>query len=321
MAKTGHRDPAAVSIWSHPVNVYTGVVVVRSSRLRFVAALLIAFALFAPSAATAHSGALDSNGGHHCRTAGYESGSCGPLNSYHCHEAGCTDHDGATGWGGPAGGGTAEPDPDPQPDPVWDTYRPAPSGVTGTKMGARRMLGQIQQAAERGGYWYYRDEFPHWADRNGDGCDTRQAVLISESQIRVDREPNCDVNGGMWFSVYDGVSWYHPSDVDVDHVVALKEAWVSGARNWGRAKRRDFANDLEFRPSLRAVTDNVNQSKGDRDPAEWLPTRARCSYAINWVQVKYRWRLKANGAELDALRGIIRGKCGDRRVNVPKRMG
>lgn len=205
------------------------------------------------------------------------------------------------------------------PRTTWETYEPAPSGVTGDKIRARRLLGRLRQSRERGGARYDRAKFPHWKDLNGDGCDTRQAVLISESRVKVDREANCAVNAGKWRSMYDGRTWTNPSDVDIDHVVALKEAWESGARDWSRSKRKQYANDLRFRHSLRAVTDNVNQSKGAQDPAEWLPAQRRCTYAINWVQVKYRWRLKANGNEVDALQRIIRGNCGDRRVAVPKR--
>ena len=71
----------------------------------------------------------------------------------------------------------------------------------------------------------------------------------------------------------------------------------------------------------RAVTDNVNQSKSDRDPAEWLPPRsaARCTYAIQWVQVKYRWRLTVNSAERSELKSILSGDCGSRTVTIPKR--
>jgi uncharacterized protein DUF1524 len=59
--------------------------------------------------------------------------------------------------------------------------------------------------------------------------------------------------------------------VDIDHLVPLAEAWDSGARTWSSGHRRSFANDVGDSRSLVAVTDNVNQSKGDQDPAEWLP--------------------------------------------------
>ncbi len=67
------------------------------------------------------------------------------------------------------------------------------------------------------------------------------------------------------------------------------------------------------------MTDNLNSSKGDRDPADWLPPKKSCVYSIRWVQVKYRWRLRINKAEKTALAGVLSGKCGAREVTVPKR--
>jgi hypothetical protein len=104
-------------------------------------------------------------------------------------------------------------------------------------------------------------------------------------------------------------------------MVPLKEAWESGARSWSATNRRRFANDLGHGASLEAVTDNVNQSKGDRDPADWLPPRAslHCKYAIRWVVVKYRWRLSVNSAERTALLDVLTGACGATSLTVPAR--
>ena len=96
---------------------------------------------------------------------------------------------------------------------------------------------------------------------------------------------------------------YLPADVDIDHVVALKEAWDSGAWSWTSARRRAFANDLDDPRSLIAVTDNVNASKGDMDPAQWMPPRAdaHCQYLFDWVAVKVRWGLAVDLAERTAI--------------------
>ena len=275
----------------------------RTTRLA-IALVLTAAVAGVTGIAGAHSGGTDSSGGHYCREAGYEAGTCSPLNSYHYHN------------GGGGGGGDSEPDHT-HDDP--DVYRAAPSANTGTTMRASRMLNSIERSREHHGWFYYRSKFPHWVDNNGDGCDTRQAVLISESRVRAGRTDTCTVTSGRWASLYDGERWHNPSSVDIDHVVALREAWVSGAHNWTRDTRRRYANDLQWKHSLRAVTDNVNSSKGDRDPAEWLPSEARCQYAINWVQVKYRWRLKADRAELRTLGRLLDSDCGARRIDVPRR--
>jgi hypothetical protein len=89
---------------------------------------------------------------------------------------------------------------------------------------------------------------------------------------------SCQPTSGSWFSPYDGATWLDPADVDIDHVVPLAEAWRSGANTWTTSRRQSFANDLTG-PQLIAVTDNVNQSKGDQDPSTWQPPRStyRCT--------------------------------------------
>jgi hypothetical protein len=177
-------------------------------------------------------------------------------------------------------------------------------------------------SAESGSSTYDRAKFPHWIDANGDCQDTRAEVLISESRatVRYTSSSHCTVSTGKWYSWYDGATWTRASDVDIDHMVPLKEAWESGARRWTTTERTKYANDLYW-ASLEAVTDNVNQSKGDKDPAQWLPPRsaARCAYGTRWVLVKYRWRLTIDSAERSRLSTILSGSCGSKTVTVPAR--
>jgi hypothetical protein len=195
--------------------------------------------------------------------------------------------------------------------------------ATATQITASALLSRVAVAAESGSSTYDRALFRHWIDINSDCQDTRVEVLVSESKVTpsYSTSRHCTVTRGQWTSYYDGATWTNPADVDIDHVVALKEAWESGARSWSTANRTAYANDLTFWPSLVAVTDNVNQSKSDRDPAEWLPPRAaaRCTYAIQWVQVKYRWRLTINSAERTKLSSLLSGTCGSRSVVLPPR--
>lgn len=132
---------------------------------------------------------------------------------------------------------------------------------------------------------------------------------------------HCSVATGRWYSYYDGATWTAASDVDIDHMVALKEARESGARSWSADNRTRYANDLGLSVSLIAVTDNVNQSKGDRDPAQWLPPRAgvHSQYAIHWMKVKYRWRLTIDTAEKSKLKPNLSGDCGNRDVTIASR--
>lgn len=199
---------------------------------------------------------------------------------------------------------------------------PAPDARAATTT-ARSLLSKLVVAAEAGSTTYDRTYFKHWVDANGDCQNTRAEVLIAESQVSptYTSSSRCTVSKGRWRSYYDGATWTLASDVDIDHVVALKEAWESGARSWTAYDRQRYANDLGMAASLIAVTDNVNQSKGDRDPAEWLPplASARCGYAIWWVQVKYRWRLTLNSTEKSRLASLFSGSCGDRTVAIPTR--
>jgi hypothetical protein len=109
-------------------------------------------------------------------------------------------------------------------------------------------------------------------------------------------------------SIYDGYSTDDSSEFDVDHVVALGEAWDSGASGWNDERREAFANDLDS-GQLVAVTAATNRSKSDRDPADWQPPNrdAWCEWGAAWIEVKAKWDLTADRAELDALTNIMRG--------------
>lgn len=150
---------------------------------------------------------------------------------------------------------------------------------------------------------YDRDLFPHWVDADGDGCNARYEVLIAEAVRAPSIGSGCRLTGGRWFSYVDEEYWTAPADLDIDHFVPLAEAWDSGARSWPGPRRRSFANDLGDGRTLAAVTDDVNQAKGDRDPAGWMPPAeaATCRYVEEWVATKLRWRLTVDAAEQAAL--------------------
>jgi hypothetical protein len=152
---------------------------------------------------------------------------------------------------------------------------------------------------------YDRTLFRHWVDANGDCQNARAEVLISEAEpdtpLTYTTSGKCTVSTGRWFSYYDRVSWTLASDVDIDHMVPLAEAWGSGASAWTSARREAYANDLGDYRTLVGVTDNVNQSKSDQDPSTWLPTYDKCRYVAEWVAVKIRWGLTADSAEKSVL--------------------
>jgi Protein of unknown function (DUF1524) len=195
----------------------------------------------------------------------------------------------------------------------------APSAAAASvSMALRSAVSGLPVAAEvRTGY--ERSKFPLWVDADSDGCDTRREVLIAEATTAPAVGSGCALTGGRWRSYYDGASWTDPADLDIDHLVPLAEAWDSGARGWTTAQRQAYANDLGDARDLVAVTDNVNQAKGDRDPAEWLPplAGATCRYVAEWVAVKLRWRLTVDSTEKAALADLAAG-CANVTITVTR---
>lgn len=171
---------------------------------------------------------------------------------------------------------------------------------------ARTYLSQLTVQAEGSSSGYSRDKFPHWITQSG-ACNTREVVLERDG-TNVTQDSSCAAVSGSWYSEYDGATWTAASDLDIDHMVPLAEAWRSGASSWTTAQRQAYANDLT-RPQLIAVTDNVNQSKGDKDPAKWLPSRTayQCTYARAWVHVKHYYDLTVDSAEKAALQTVLNG--------------
>ena len=160
---------------------------------------------------------------------------------------------------------------------------------------------------------YKRSLFIHWADLNGDGCDTREEVLKRASNSKPQVDPyRCYVVAGDWASPYDGKNLSDRGDVDIDHVVALKEAWDSGAWAWSESQRKAYANDMTDRRTLIAVTDRVNMSKSDKDPSNWMPPLRSywCTYLGDWISVKARWGLSMDQSEFGRIGNLLSSDCG-----------
>ncbi|MFS0885092.1 DUF1524 domain-containing protein [Aeromicrobium sp. 179-A 4D2 NHS] len=148
---------------------------------------------------------------------------------------------------------------------------------------------------------YDRDQWKHWIDADKNGCDTRREVLIVEAVVKPTVGAKCALSGGKWISHYDGAETTNPSTFDIDHMVPLAEAHDSGGHAWNADRKQAYANDLGYDASLVAVSASSNRSKGDKDPAEWLPPLSVCRYVTEWVSVKYRWGLTIDTTEKAAL--------------------
>jgi hypothetical protein len=160
---------------------------------------------------------------------------------------------------------------------------------------------------------YSRSAWSHWDDINGTGCNAREDVLkaqvIGFAQMDPYDTSRCTIIEGDWYSAYDGVLYSgSPSELDIDHIVALSAAWRSGASTWNAAQRQAFANDPR---NLIAVTASSNRSKSDDDVGDWRPIRAAwCATAAAIVQVKAIYGLSVDPGEHDALVTML-STCGE----------
>jgi len=168
---------------------------------------------------------------------------------------------------------------------------------------------------------YDRDRFGSaWLDTDRNGCDTRNDILTRDLTGRV-YDPDtrgCVVLSGRLGDPYTGGQiLFTKGDgnlVDVDHVVAMGNAWVTGAFRWEIRKRAAFANDPM---NLLAVDASANRQKGDGDAATWLPSNKgiRCGYVARQVGVKTKYDLWVTPAEKEAMARVL-GSC-PRQPRVP----
>ena len=143
-----------------------------------------------------------------------------------------------------------------------------------------------------------------WASVNG--CDTRQRILIRDLRHETfEAGSRCDVHDGALADPYTATTIEFvrggASEVDIDHVVALGDAWQKGAQQWTYARRVALANDPL---NLLAADASANRQKGDGDAATWLPANKsfRCAYVARQIAVKRRYRAWVTAAERDAMR-------------------
>ncbi|WP_248616707.1 GmrSD restriction endonuclease domain-containing protein [Paraoerskovia marina] len=162
---------------------------------------------------------------------------------------------------------------------------------------------------------YDRDLFNHWTDPDDNGCDTRNDILRRDlTGITVDSD-DCTVLTGTLLDPYTDTTIDFTrgvgtsNDVQIDHVVALSDAWQKGAQQMTDAQREAFANDPL---NLLAVDGPTNASKGAGDAATWLPPNKafRCEYVALQVAVKLEYELWVTEAEKDAIARVL-SACAD----------
>jgi hypothetical protein len=169
---------------------------------------------------------------------------------------------------------------------------------------ARAQLAALTVSAPHPMTGYSRKKFPHWHSVSG-ACNTRETVLKRDG-TGVETNASCYPTAGRWYSVYDRAWFDAPADVSIDHVVALANAWRSGADRWTNAEREAFANDLDSAQLVVASVDS-NTRKGDQSPDQWKPANTGhwCLYARGWIDVKHGWKLNITAAEKAALASML----------------
>jgi hypothetical protein len=172
-------------------------------------------------------------------------------------------------------------------------------------------LGKLKVAPESHANSYARDAFGQsWKDVDRNGCGQRDDVLARDL-TGVRKRNRCVVVAGTLVDPYTGdkvtFAKADASKVQIDHRVALAEAWRSGAWQWTAQRREGFANDLN---NLTASEGRINQGKGDDDAAHWLPVgpARQCTFARQVVTVKAYYQLTVDQAEATALRRAL-GVC------------
>jgi hypothetical protein len=191
-----------------------------------------------------------------------------------------------------------------------DPPAPPPTGDAATALAALPVKGRAPQTG------YDREQFGQsWRDIDRNGCDQRNDVLardLTEVEFRPGTN-SCVVQTGQLADPYTGETVPFQrgqdtsDDVQIDHVVALSNAWQTGAQQLDAATREWFANDPL---NLMATEGEVNQAKGDGDAATWLPPARgfRCTYVARQVAVKTKYQLWVTAAERDAIARIL-GDC------------
>jgi hypothetical protein len=179
--------------------------------------------------------------------------------------------------------------------------------IGGADRSATELLGTLVVRDEGRRSGYDRELFGEdWAV-DGNGCDTRELVLAQESNAPITRRDDCSVVEGRWLSLYDGDTTRDPATLQIDHMVPLAEAWDSGASGWDAERRERYANDMRRHGALIAVSSEMNQSKSDQDPAEWMPPDQGvwCRYVNAWIIQKHDWHLTIDRAERNALGNVL----------------
>jgi hypothetical protein len=185
----------------------------------------------------------------------------------------------------------------------------SPSNAQAAPIDALAALNNLEVKGRAPKTGYARSQFPHWSDPDRNGCDARNDTLkrdLTNITYKVGTR-DCKVIAGQLLDPFSGkVITFSTTKVviDIDHVVALSNAWQTGAAYFDKNKRTQIANDPL---NLLAVDSKLNRQKGDGDAATWLPPSKafRCEYVARQVAVKAKYGLWVTQPEKVAIDKIL----------------
>jgi len=185
----------------------------------------------------------------------------------------------------------------------------SPSNTQAAPIDALAALNYLEVKGRAAKTGYARSQFPHWSDPDRNGCDARNDTLkrdLTDITYKVGTR-DCKVIAGQLLDPFSGkVITFSTTKVviDIDHVVALSNAWQTGAAYFDKSKRTQIANDPL---NLLAVDSKLNRQKGDGDAATWLPPSKafRCEYVARQVAVKAKYGLWVTQPEKVAIDKIL----------------
>lgn len=159
---------------------------------------------------------------------------------------------------------------------------------------------------------YNREKhFGKWIDDpSDDTCmNTRAKVLVRGSlkPVKMGGSRGCIVVSGQWSDPYTGQDFSQARDMQIDHLVPLKQAYMTGAANWTNAERCLYANYLGNSYHLLPVSGTANLEKSDKSPAEFVPSNPKfvCQYLVAWLKVKTIWSLYLTPKEAQGIQDEI----------------
>lgn len=155
---------------------------------------------------------------------------------------------------------------------------------------------------------YVRSQWKHWSDLDGNGCDTREDILISSGKD-VKRDPStCKIISGTWVEPYSNKTFTDSSKMDIDHVVPLAWSASNGGQALSTTAKEQFANDPQ---NLYISAASENRKKGDKGPGSYLPPNEafQCQYVTSFVTVVAKYKLTMDKSDFDAAKKVLETKC------------